>query len=69
MVILCIIAKVWMNRVIGKESEDIMSSMPFARNWNKDGQVSQFLGFQPRRQLVIKISNLSMKGDFTLSDS
>jgi len=69
MVISCIIAKVWMNRVIGKESEDTMSSTPFARNWNKDGQVSQFLGFQPRRQLVIKISNLSMKGDFTLSDS
>jgi len=69
MVISCIPAKEWMNRVIGQESEDTMSSMRFVRNWSRDGQVSPFLAFQPRRLLVIKISNSSTKGDFTLSDS
>lgn len=69
MVISCILARAWMSRVIGKEREDTMISMHSARNWNKDGQVSQFLVFQPRRLLVIKISNSSTKEDFTSSDS
>ena len=69
MVISCIHVREWMNKVIGKESEDTTNSMLFAKNWSRDGQEFLFQDFQPKRLLVIRISSSSMRGDSILSDS
>jgi len=53
--ILSILVRVPIPKELGRVKEDIMNSLFYMKNLHKDGPVSQFHLFLPKRQLEIKI--------------